>query len=30
MGDGEQQKGQIVEAPRFAHKFKLDNLISGD
>ena len=26
MGDGEHQKGQIVEAIRHAHKFKLDNL----
>jgi len=26
MGDGEHQKGQIVEAIRFAHKYKLDNL----
>ena len=26
MGDGEQQKGQVVEAVRFAHKYKLDNL----
>lgn len=27
MGDGEQQKGQISEAVRFANKYKLDNLI---
>lgn len=27
MGDGEHQKGQVVEAIRFAHKFKLDNLV---
>ena len=27
MGDGEQQKGQISEAIRYAHKYKLDNLI---
>jgi len=27
MGDGEQQKGQICEAIRFANKYKLDNLI---
>ncbi len=27
MGDGEQQKGQIVEAIRYARKYKLDNLI---
>jgi transketolase len=27
MGDGEQQKGQISEAIRFANKYKLDNLI---
>lgn len=27
MGDGEQQKGQIIEAIRFASKYKLDNLI---
>lgn len=26
MGDGEHQKGQVVEAVRFAHKYKLDNL----
>ena len=26
MGDGEHQKGQIVEAIRYAHKYKLDNL----
>ncbi|MHB8789785.1 MAG: transketolase [Desulfobulbaceae bacterium] len=26
MGDGEHQKGQVVEALRFARKFKLDNL----
>ncbi len=26
MGDGEQQKGQISEARRFAAKFKLDNI----
>jgi transketolase len=26
MGDGEQQKGQISEARRFAHKYKLNNL----
>ena len=28
MGDGEQQKGQVAEARRFAAKFKLDNLIA--
>ncbi len=28
MGDGEQQKGQISEARRFAVKFKLNNLIA--
>lgn len=28
MGDGEQQKGQIAEARRFAHKYKLDNLVA--
>ncbi len=28
MGDGEQQKGQIAEARRFAVKFGLDNLIA--
>ncbi len=28
MGDGEQQKGQISEARRFAAKYKLDNLIA--
>lgn len=28
MGDGEQQKGQISEARRFAVKFKLSNLIA--
>lgn len=27
MGDGEHQKGQIVEAIRYAAKYKLDNLI---
>jgi len=27
MGDGEQQKGQIMEAIRYASKYKLDNLI---
>jgi transketolase len=27
MGDGEQQKGQISEALRFANKYNLDNLI---
>lgn len=27
MGDGEHQKGQVVEAIRFARKYKLDNLI---
>ena len=27
MGDGEMQKGQIVEAMRFAHKYKLNNLV---
>ncbi len=27
MGDGEQQKGQICEALRFANKYQLDNLI---
>ncbi|MCF8055119.1 MAG: transketolase [Desulfocapsa sp.] len=27
MGDGEQQKGQVIEAIRFASKYKLDNLI---
>lgn len=26
MGDGEHQKGQIVEAIRYAHKYNLDNL----
>jgi len=26
MGDGEHQKGQITEAIRYAHKYKLDNL----
>lgn len=26
-GDGEHQKGQIIEAIRYAHKYKLDNLI---
>lgn len=26
MGDGEHQKGQVVEAVRFAQKYKLDNL----
>ncbi len=26
MGDGEHQKGQVVEAMRFAHKYKLNNL----
>ena len=28
MGDGEQQKGQIAEAIRFAKKYNLDNLIA--
>ncbi len=28
MGDGEQQKGQLSEARRFAAKFNLDNLIA--
>ncbi len=28
MGDGEQQKGQVAEARRFATKFGLDNLIA--
>ena len=28
MGDGEQQKGQVSEAIRFAAKYKLDNLIA--
>ncbi|QER41428.1 transketolase [Thermodesulfobacterium sp. TA1] len=28
MGDGEQQKGQVIEARRWAVKFKLDNLIT--
>ncbi len=28
MGDGEQQKGQIVEAIRFANKYELHNLIA--
>ena len=28
MGDGEQQKGQVAEARRFAAKFNLDNLIA--
>lgn len=28
MGDGEQQKGQITEARRFAKKFDLDNLFA--
>jgi transketolase len=28
MGDGEQQKGQIAEAIRFAGKYNLDNLIA--
>ena len=28
MGDGEQQKGQLSEAIRFAAKYKLDNLIA--
>jgi transketolase len=28
MGDGEQQKGQIAEAIRFANKYDLDNLIA--
>ena len=28
MGDGEQQKGQITEARRFAVKYKLNNLIA--
>ena len=27
MGDGEQQKGQVSEASRYAHKYQLDNLI---
>ena len=27
MGDGEMQKGQIAEAMRFAHKYKLNNLL---
>ena len=27
MGDGEQQKGQIIEAIRYASKYNLDNLI---
>lgn len=27
MGDGEQQKGQVIEARRFAVKFDLDNLM---
>ncbi len=27
MGDGEQQKGQIAEAMRYANKYNLDNLI---
>ena len=27
MGDGEQQKGQIAEAMRFANKYNLDNLM---
>ncbi len=27
MGDGEHQKGQIIEAIRYASKYKLDNLI---
>lgn len=27
MGDGEQQKGQIAEAMRYANKYKLNNLI---
>ncbi|MEN8199233.1 MAG: transketolase [Thermodesulfobacteriota bacterium] len=27
MGDGEQQKGQVAEAIRYAAKYKLDNLI---
>jgi len=27
MGDGEHQKGQIIEAIRYAHKYKLDNLM---
>lgn len=26
MGDGEQQKGQVAEAIRFANKYNLDNL----
>lgn len=26
MGDGEHQKGQVVEAVRYAHKYRLDNL----
>ena len=26
LGDGEHQKGQVVEAMRFAHKYKLNNL----
>jgi transketolase len=28
MGDGEQEKGQIVEAQRFAAKYKLSNLVA--
>jgi transketolase len=28
MGDGEQQKGQLSEARRFAAKYNLDNLIA--
>lgn len=28
MGDGEQQKGQLSEARRFARKYRLDNLIA--
>lgn len=27
MGDGEQQKGQVMEAAEFAAKFRLDNLV---
>ncbi len=28
MGDGEQQKGQVAEARRFSHKYRLSNLIA--
>ena len=28
MGDGEQQKGQVMEAAEFAAKFRLDNLVA--